>query len=296
MSRLQRSLSVMGARSGARWRRSTKWIRDRRRSRLAEPPATAITTQELGGGVFEIRLIGGERRNVLGRSTIDQIERWVDHPPAGTRVIVISAEPPDFCAGYDLLEADREGAEGLIARDDNFAELRRSKIPLVVALHGNVIGGGLELALSADIRLASPEMTMALPAGRLGLVYSETGIRLMVDALGESVSRSLLLGGREVSAESALSRGLVTEIVSRDDLRERTLEVARTIASWSSVAASGNRQILDVVMGRVEADTRELRLEGFAAHGDLLRNIHQYVVRRSRSLRHPAKEQRPTNS
>jgi enoyl-CoA hydratase/carnithine racemase len=283
--RLQRSLSLVGSRSGARWRRSTKWIRDRRRSRLAEPPATAVATEVVGNGVFEIRLVGGDRRNVLGRSTIDQIEQGVAHPPSGTRVIVISAEPPDFCAGYDLLEADRHVAEDLIAHEDNFAVLRRSKVPIVVALHGNVIGGGLEIALCADIRLASPEMIFALPAGRLGLVYSESGVRLMVDAMGESVSRALLLGGREVSAESALQMGLITEIVSREALRERALEMATTIASWSSVAASGNRQVLDVVSGRVEADTGELRRESFAPHGDLAHNIRQFVMRRSNSLR-----------
>lgn len=161
MSRLSRSVSRMQSQTSKRWRRSTRWIHDRRRQRLAIPPATTLETEVHKQGVFEIRLVGGDRRNVLGRSTIDRLEELVAGPPPGTRAIVITAEPPDFCAGYDLIEAARGGAEELIANEKNFETLRRSKIPIVAALQGNVIGGGFELALSADVRVASPETRLS---------------------------------------------------------------------------------------------------------------------------------------
>ena len=280
MSRLRRSLALAQSRVNTRWRRSTKAFRDRRRPRLAAPPATSVESEKHGHGVFEIRLVGGDRRNVLGRSTIDRIEQLVDEPPVGTKVIVITAAPPDFCAGYDLVEASRGGAEDLIAHEINFATLRRSMVPIVVAVQGNVIGGGLELALSADIRVASPETKFAIPAGTLGLVYSEAGIRLVVDAVGESVARALFLGGRDLSAESALSMGLVTEIVGKEQLRERALDLAHSIASSSDVANSGNRQILDAVVGRINVDTAELRLSSFSPDGDLSQSIARFVARR----------------
>lgn len=283
MSRLSRSLAQSRARVDVRWRRSTKWLRDRRRPRLAAPPATAVATGKVEGGVFEIRLTAGERRNVLGRATIDRLEELVATPPSGTKVIVITAEPPDFCAGYDLVEASRGAAEGLIAHESNFATLRQSSVPIIVALQGNVIGGGLELALSGDIRIASPETRFAIPAAKLGLVYSEAGIRLVVAAVGESVARALFLGGRDISSESALSMGLVTEIVGREQLRDRALELGRSIASWSDVASTGNRQILDVVAGRISVDTSELRLESFAPHSDLSNSISRFVARRAES-------------
>lgn len=280
MSRLRRSLALTQSRVNTRWRRSTKAFRDRRRPRLAVPPATGVESEKHGHGVFEIRLVGGDRRNVLGRSTIDRIEQLVAEPPAGTRVIVLTAAPPDFCAGYDLVEASRGGAEDLIANEANFATLRRSTVPIVAAVQGNVIGGGLELALSADIRVASPEATFAIPAAKLGLVYSEAGIRLVVDAVGESVARALFLAGRAINAESALSMGLVTEIVGREQLRDRALDLAELIASWSEIASSGNRQILDVVAGRISADTGQLRLGSFAPDGDLSHSIARFVARR----------------
>jgi enoyl-CoA hydratase/carnithine racemase len=181
------------------------------------------------------------------------------------------------------VEASLGRAEELIAHESNFAALRTSVYPIVVALLGNVIGGGLELALSGDIRLASPETRFAIPAAKLGLVYSEAGIRLVVDTLGESLARAMFLGGRDVSAETALSIGLVSEIVGREQLRSRALEYGAAIGSWSATAASGNRQILDAIAGRVVVDTTELRLGSFAANGDLAHSISNFVKRRAQA-------------
>ncbi|MHB8379516.1 MAG: enoyl-CoA hydratase/isomerase family protein [Acidimicrobiales bacterium] len=285
MSRLSRSVSRMQSQTSKRWRRSTRWIHDRRRQRLAFPPATTLETEVHKHGVFEIRLVGGDRRNVLGRTTIDRLEELVASPPAGTRAIVITAAAPDFCAGYDLVEAARGGAEELIANERNFETLRESKIPIVAALQGNVIGGGLELALSADVRLASPETRFALPASKLGLVYSEAGVRLVVAMVGESVARALFLAGRDINADAALAMGLVTDIVGREQLRGQALELGSVIASWSEGATSGNRQILDVIAGRIVADTDTLRLASFAADGDLYRSLAHFVARRGRTHR-----------
>ena len=98
-TRLGRSISLTRTRLDNRWRRSTKWLRARRHPRLAVPPATTVISEKVDGGVFEIRLNGGQRRNVLGRSTIDRIEELVANPPHGTKVIVITAEPPIFARG-----------------------------------------------------------------------------------------------------------------------------------------------------------------------------------------------------
>ena len=282
-TRWARSWSQFRSRSGDELRRSTKWVRSRRRLPVAEPPATGVALEKVGNGVIEVRLLGGERRNVLGRSTISRIEQIVADPPSGTRVIVITAEPPDFCAGYDLVEAGRGGAETLIAHAGNFATLRTSRVPIVMALQGNVIGGGLELALLADVRVATPETRFAIPASKLGLIYSEAGARLVVDAFGESVSRAMFIGGRVVNAEAALAMGVVTEIVSRERLRERAFELATLIASWSSVATSGNRLLLDVIAERIDVDTDALHMSSFAPKGTLATTISEFVARRHSS-------------
>lgn len=280
MTRFGRRLSKMNSRASDRWRRTTKRLRDRRGPRTPAPPPTLVAGELVRDGVFEIRLVNGERRNVLGRSTINQLEALVATPPAGTRVIVITSAPPDFCAGYDLLEASRGVPESLIAHEDNFSTLRHASVPIIVALQGNVIGGGLELALSADIRVATPDTRFAVPASKLGLVYSEAGIRLVVAAFGESVARAMFLGGVVVDADAAHARGIVVDIVGREQLRDRALELADAIASWSPLASSGNRRILDVVAGRVTDDTAAIRLASFAPHGDLVSSIAHFVARR----------------
>lgn len=280
-----RSVTLMRTRGADRLRRSTKWLKDRRRERLAFPPATPIAVSRVVDGVFEIHLADGDRRNVLGRSTIDRIDNLVANPPHGTKVIVITAEPPDFCAGYDFIEASRGDAGALIAHELNFAALRSSVHPIIVALHGNVIGGGLELALLADVRVASVETKFAIPASKLGLTYSENGIRLVVDAFGQSVARAMFLGGHVVTAEMALSSGVVSEIVSREQLRARTLEMAAAIAQWSPQATSGNRQILDVVAGRIDVDTDALHMTSFASGGVLASSIAEFTARRSAAIK-----------
>lgn len=289
ITRFGRSVSLVQNRLNTRLRRSTRWVRDRRRVRLAVPPATKIDTHVVGHGVVEIRLAAGERRNVLGRSTISAIEEIVAHPPANTRVIVITAEPPDFCAGYDFVEASRGEPVDLIAHEENFAVLRKSRIPIIAALQGNVIGGGLELALSADIRIASPEVRFAVPASKIGLVYSEAGIRLVVEVLGQSLARAMFLGGVELGSEAALAQGVVAEIVGREQLRERALTLAKEIVSWSDVASSGNRQILDLVAGRVVVDAQELHVASFARDGFLWRTITDFVSKRNTRATPPSR-------
>ncbi|HQU26787.1 MAG TPA: enoyl-CoA hydratase/isomerase family protein [Acidimicrobiales bacterium] len=280
-TRLGRSWGRVAARVGDASRRGARRWRDRRRPRLAVPPPTPVEVSA-ADGVVELRLAGGDRRNVLGRETIARIEEVVANPPAGARVIVITAEPPDFSAGYDLLEASRTAPSSLIAHEGNFAALRSSRLPVVVALSGNVIGGGLELALLGDVRVATPDTRFSIPASRMGLVYSESGTRLVVDTFGASVARSMFLSAATVSCETALSLGVVSLVVGREQLRAQALATAREIASWPEVATSGNRQVLDVVTGRAAWDAVALREASFAPRGALEATIQRFVERRAR--------------
>ena len=178
----------------------------------------------------------------------------------------------------------RGAAESLIAHEDNFAALRHSPVPIIAALQGNVIGGGLELALSVNVRVATPDTKLAIPASKLGLIYSEAGIRLVIAAVGESVARAMFLAGFVLDANAAYARGLVVDIVGREQLRDRAMELPTMMASWSPLASIGNRRIIDVIVGRVVDDTKALRLASFAPHGDLAKSIADFVARRSGAI------------
>jgi enoyl-CoA hydratase/carnithine racemase len=265
----------------------------RRSEQAGLPPsadqATEVDVRRHGDGVLELRLCGGSRRNALGRSTIDRIESLVSVPPVGTRVVVITADGPDFSAGYDLREAAHGDAERLIANGLNFSLLKKSKVPVIAALHGNVIGGGLELALAADVRLAAPNTKLGVPAGRLGLVYSEEGVRLLVDAVGESRARAMLLAGSTLTCAEAKLSGIVSEVVEADYLDGRALELAATIASWSAVATSGNRRVLNVVLGADQEDAKALRLASFEPGGELAQSIERFASGHPDAVAHDSK-------
>ena len=267
--------------------------RMRRSERVGEATpvdqATEVDVRRHGDGVLELRLSGASRRNALGRSTIDRIESLVSVPPVGTRVVVITADGPDFSAGYDLREAAHGDAEQLIANGLNFSLLKKSKVPVIAALHGNVIGGGLELALAADVRIAAPNTKLGLPAGRLGLVYSEEGVRLLVDAVGESRARAMLLAGSTLTCAEAKLSGIVSEVVELEFLDGRALELAATIASWSAVATSGNRRVLNVVLGADQEDAKALRLASFEPGGELAQSIERFASGHPEAVAHDSK-------
>jgi hypothetical protein len=95
------------------------------------------------------------------------------------------------------------------------------------------------------------------------------------------MARSMFLGGRVVTAEDALNLGVVSVIVGREQLRNEALELAAGIASWSSEATSGNRQVLDVIAGRIDVNTEELHQLSFDPKGALAESIAQFVARRT---------------
>lgn len=257
-------------------------LKDRRARRQAHPVIPAATPIDIQGpheGVLVVRLAGGARRNVLGRSTVAALDAVFSAPPPGTRVVLLLGDPPDFCAGYDLIEAGSTDPEALIASPANFEAMRRCTVPVVAALEGNVIGGGLELALLADVRVAATRTRLAIPASQLGVVYSFEGIALLVSVLGESTARAMLLAGRVMEAEAALAAGIVVELAPPERLGEAALTLARTIASWPDTATSGNRQVLDVVAGRKNVDVAALRLASFRPNGELAESIRRFSVR-----------------
>ena len=112
-------------------------------------------------------------------------------------------------------------AEALVAHPFHAAieALEAFPYPAVAALNGHAIGGGLELALTCDLRMAATGVKLGMPPARLGLVYSHTGLRKFIDAVGVARTRELFFTGRNVSAAAALEWGLVSEVVAAREAR-----------------------------------------------------------------------------
>ena len=188
------------------------------------------------------------KRNALDHEILDAFAATV--PELDARCLLITATGPVFSAGYDIGNLPREEfadrAEALVAHPFHEAieALDAYPYPSVAALNGHAIGGGLELALSCDLRVASEEAKLGMPPARLGLIYSHTGLRRFVDAIGAPRTRELFFTARNISARTALQWGLVNDVVGSEEVGERGLEYAARIASQAPLSLSGNKRAL----------------------------------------------------
>jgi enoyl-CoA hydratase/carnithine racemase len=212
---------------------------------------------EVDGGIADVRLTRGDKHNGLDGAMFDALVDGAAQVAAtpGVRVVVLSGEGPSFCAGLDFkavmtgtgLDGEKafSRADGEIA---NFAQRatydwHRLEVPVIAALHGACLGGGLQLALAADIRIAAPDTELSVMEIRYGLVPDIGLTQTLPDLVGIDVAKELIFTGRSVDAEEALRLGLVTRIA--DDPYARARKLAEDVASKSPDAVRGAKRLLD---------------------------------------------------
>jgi enoyl-CoA hydratase/carnithine racemase len=206
------------------------------------------------------------KRNALDHEILDAFAATLGEIDA--RCLLVTAAGPVFSAGYDIGNLPREEfadrAEALVAHPFHEAieALDAYPFPSVAALNGHAIGGGLELALTCDLRVASEEARMGMPPARLGLVYSHTGLRRFVDAIGAPRTRELFFTARNIPARTALQWGLVNEVVPPGELAREAVAYAARIASHAPLSLRGNKRALRELLaaeGKLDPDVeREL--------------------------------------
>ena len=158
--------------------------------------------------------------------------------------------------------------------------------PTLAALNGHAIGGGLELALACDLRIAASIATFSMPPARLGLVYSHTGLRKFIEIVGAARTRELFLLGRRVDAPVAREWGLVNAVTDRVDLAEGALVLATELAARAPLAQRGNKRVIRAVLesqGRLQSDVEreliELRRACFASE-DFREGVRAFAEKR----------------
>jgi enoyl-CoA hydratase/carnithine racemase len=188
------------------------------------------------------------KRNALDHEILDAFAATL--PELEARCLLVTATGPVFSAGYDIGNLPREEfadrAEALVAHPFHEAieALDAFRFPSVAALNGHAIGGGLELALSCDLRIASEDAKVGMPPARLGLVYSHTGLRKFVDAIGVPRTKELFFTARNIPARTALQWGLVNDVVAPGELADRAVEYAGRIAALAPLSLEGNKRTL----------------------------------------------------
>jgi enoyl-CoA hydratase/carnithine racemase len=238
---------------------SAKGGASRRGRLLVDEPATGVT---------RLTISNPERRGALDHAILDAFASTM--PQLDARCVIVTGEGDTFSAGYDLgglpdemlpEEADKLVAHPFAAAID---AVEAYPYPTLAALNGHAIGGGLELALACDLRIAASTIALGMPPAKLGLVYSHTGIRKFIDTIGAPRTRELFLIGRRIDARTAQSWGLVNGITQIDRVADEAVELAEEIAGNAPLAQRGNKRVIRAVLAArsaLDPDTEQELLE-----------------------------------
>lgn len=188
---------------------------------------------EIEGPVAVLTLDRPEKRNAINDALIAELSGFCDAPPPGVRVIVLTGAGEHFCAGLDLSEqVDRSPDEGMAHSRSWHRALERVQfggLPVVTAMRGAVIGGGLEVASSCHVRVAGPDVRFQLPEGKRGFFVGGGATVRVGKIIGPDRLTEMMLTGRTYGADEGLALGLCHYV--DDDPMAKARELAEQIAS-----------------------------------------------------------------
>ena len=243
--------------------------------------------------VARLRLNNPEKRNPLDHEVLDALATTLPELAEGieTRCVLITGTGRAFSAGYDIGaipdETFERDAEALVAHPFHAAmeAVSAHPYPVLAALNGHCLGGGLELAVRCDLRLCAESAKLGMPPAKLGLIYGHTGLARFIDVIGVAFTRELFLTGRNVDAARAAAIGLVNEVVPDDEIEEIALARASEIAANAPLSMRGNKRAIETLAGfprltaEQERELVELRESCFASE-DFREGIRAFAEKR----------------
>ncbi|GAC1436282.1 MAG: enoyl-CoA hydratase-related protein [Solirubrobacteraceae bacterium] len=251
----------------------------------------SLKIDEPAAGITRLTISNPAKRGALDHAILDGIAAALDG--LESRCVILTGEPGVFSAGYDIADIPddvfAERAEALVAHPFTRAldALEAYPFPTVAALGGHTIGGGLELALTCDMRLAAGTIKLGMPPARLGLVYSHVGLQRFIETIGVPRTRELFLRARNIEAASALAWGLVHEVHAPAELEQASLDLAQELAAGAPLSLSGNKRVLRELLAArrrldpdVERELIELRRACFASE-DMREGVRAFGEKRA---------------
>lgn len=189
---------------------------------------------EVHAAIAVLTLNRPAKRNAMSDALLAEIDEFFRMPPSGVRVAVITGAGGHYCAGLDLSEHVARDAEGTMHHSrgwhDVMDRVQGSGLPVVSALSGAVIGGGLELATSTHVRIAEPDCIFQLPEGRRGIFVGGGATVRVGRILGADRMTEMMLTGRKYGTDDAVRMGLAHYAVATGEALPKALEIAEQIA------------------------------------------------------------------
>jgi enoyl-CoA hydratase/carnithine racemase len=208
------------------------------------------------------------------------------------RCVLITGEGSVFSAGYDIARIPEDSfaadAEALVAHPFHAAmeAISAHPYPVLAAINGHCLGGGLELAVRCDLRLAVVTAKLGMPPAKLGLIYGHTGLQKFIDVIGVARTKELFLTGRNLSAPRAMAVGLIHDTVPDGELEQTALGLASEIAANAPLSLRGNKRAIETLNAypRLTPDQEreliELRRSCFASD-DFREGIRAFAEKRA---------------
>jgi enoyl-CoA hydratase/carnithine racemase len=187
------------------------------------------------GAIGVLLLNRPQKRNALSDAMVEELDACIAAVPEGVRALVLHGAGEHFCAGLDLAElADRSAAQGVVhSRGWHriFDRIQFGRAPVVAVLHGAVVGGGLELAGCAHLRVAESSAFYAFPEGQRGIFLGGGGSVRVPRLIGAHRVADMMFTGRVLSAQEGQAAGISTYLVGAGKGLAKGIELARKIAS-----------------------------------------------------------------
>ncbi len=205
-----------------------------------------VPTLHLDGHVATIELQRPDKRNRIEPDDLVELLALFDRivEADDVRVVVLAARGPSFCSGFHL-GALTEGTRSPVSFGEMCDRLARLPMPTIAQIEGNIHGGGTDLALSCDFRIAAEHIHLLMPAARFGLQYYGSGLQRFVAAIGPSATKKLFLTALPADSATLLRVGYLDEVVSDDYVRTRVAELADAICLLGPEAVTRTKAAID---------------------------------------------------
>jgi enoyl-CoA hydratase len=205
---------------------------------------------EISGSVAWLRLSRPQAANAINDEMRGELSAACDEAMghAAVRSIIITGQGKNFAAGSDVRELSALTPSESVTLSERIADfhlrIANSEKPVIAAVNGWCLGGGFELALACDIRIAAESARFGLPEPTLGLIAGGGGIPRLARIAGPGVARHMCLTAEIIDARTALDRGIVTDVVADGELERRAADVAGKIAALAPIAVAQVKRVL----------------------------------------------------
>ncbi len=220
---------------------------------------------ERDGTIVTLTLNRADKLNAIDGAMLDALDEVLTRLEADRdcRAMIVTGAGRAFCAGADIKEwtalTPQEFGPGWGLRGHRlFDRLAGLAPPVIAAINGIAFGGGLELALCADLRIAAAEARLGLPEVTIAALPGWGGTQRLPRLIGPGRAKQMILTGQPIDAAGALAFGLVTEVVAADALMARARDVARQIAANAPLAVQAAKRLIDAALPTSPAATLEM--------------------------------------